>query len=241
MPQQEEDLSPCPHRPANNIMEGNAPSHLSLQAYSAKLAFRERYVRRFLPLLSCVREKSAMKRYRAVKKAADLSLACTAGRTVWSKSLCRSLVAQTARRSSFGLAQTADKEAGLTFLRCLSWKRRRQARAQIVKYRKSFLRARKHKESIKLQRELKEANLQAPTLPGKLGELGQATLMEPRMMSLQCAKLEACKWSCLSELIPGGLHMDLPKLLDQTAHYIISLQRQVDALSFLAGRALSSS
>lgn len=210
-------------------MEGNGnTSCFSLKA-SSRLAFRERYVQKFVPLLSCIREKIAMKRYQAVKRAADFSLACTAGRTSWSKALRRRLsvdgrAKQRKMQNQKSSCSYEADEAGLAFLERLR-RRRIRARAQSLNYRKSFLQAQKQQRKSKLVQDLVTHN----------GQLEDTQVTNRPRMIAQYGN----KFSSLSELIPGGLHMDIPKLLDQTAHYIISLQLQVDALSFLGQQTLS--
>lgn len=212
-----------------------APISFSLQN-SSRLAFRESYIQYLMPMLMSIQEQgsqfTAQERCNAVKHAADWSLASTAGETSWSKALCRKLALESSSEPGYAVLPATCKSSkarklvperrsflskasaearplihGRVFLKRLR-RRRLMAKKQPLNHRKSYAKA--------LHCSANQRQLSYPT-----------NLTHPGNCSLN-------QLASLCGIIPGGDEMDVPTLLEQAAHYIISLQLQVESLGCLA-------
>lgn len=222
-----------------------APISFSLQN-SSRLAFRESYIQYLMPMLMSIQEQgsqfTAQERCNAVKHAADWSLASTAGETSWSKALCRKLSVGRSSEPGYAVLPATRKNSkarklvperrsfssqasaevrplihGRFVLKRLR-RRRLMAKKQPLNHRKSYAKA--------LHCSANQRQLSNPTdILTQPGSNCSTTLN-------QLASLRG--------IIPGGDEMDVPTLLEQAAHYIISLQLQVESLGCLAQVAVSA-
>lgn len=211
---------------------------------------RKDYLNRFLNLLRRLRDRrppikeedknDVVGRSRAVRVAADLSLAMTARGATWS----RNILSQSRKMSPnfIDFIRTYRSKNG----KQISMKRLSRPKAR-DRWRTSFLRMRRTLYS--LRRRLQPSGSKRvldKTMPRKrVSKLNTWSKKSMRILLRGVSRDERSKhqeetrtWDArikmLQSLVPGGRGMDTPVLLQEVADYILALKMQVDTMETLA-------
>jgi len=207
---------------------------------------RKDYLNRLLTLLRRLPDRrpigeedknDALGRSRAVRVAADLSLAMTARGATWS----RNILSQSRKMSPnfIDFIRTYRPKNGKISMKRLSRPKARD------RWRTSFLRMRRTLYSLRRQPS-GSRRVVGKTVPRKcVSKLNAWSKKSMRILLRGVSRAERSKrqeetrtWDArikmLQSLVPGGRGMDTPTLLQEVGDYILALKMQVDTMQTLA-------
>lgn len=214
----------------------------------ASFGVRKDYLNRLLSLLRRLPDRrpigeedksDVVGRSRAVRVAADLSLAMTARGATWS----RNILSQSRKMSPnfIDFIRTYRAKNGKKSMS----KRLSRPKAR-DRWRTSFLRMRRTLYSLRRQPSGSRMRVVYKTIPRKhVSKLNAWSKKSMRILLRGVSRDERSKrqeetrtWDArikmLQSLVPGGRSMDTPVLLQEVADYILALKMQVDTMQTLA-------